>query len=129
MLYPMLMAAAIAFTPLAVSPIAPADNTTIGMTENGSCTVPDVPAVVKVAAIPDMPFIAQLQHAAGTTYVQVDIDPSGAILNASIARSSGYEALDREAISATQLSQFRPEIKDCEPVGGSYLYEVEFPSE
>jgi TonB family protein len=116
-------AVALAFTPLAGSP----DQPQLGMTDNSiSCAVPDVPATVSYAAIPEAPFVAQLQHAVGTTSVQIDIDATGAILETSVLQSSGDTLLDRAALSATNLSHFRPEIKDCAPVGGSYLYQVEF---
>jgi TonB family protein len=127
MLYPVLVAASIAFTPLALNPAAPLDRPIVGITE--SCAVPNAPAVLTNAAIPEVPFMAQLQHATGTAFVQVDIDASGTLLNASIAASSGNPLLDREALTTTQLSQFRPAIVDCVPVGGTYLYEVQFPAD
>jgi periplasmic protein TonB len=91
-----------------------------------ACSVPDRPAAVVTSAIPDYPEIARGQGAAGSALVQVEIAPSGRPANAAIARSSGNEYLDREALRVVLASRFTPAMSGCEPLAGQYLYEVEF---
>ncbi|HEX3463507.1 MAG TPA: energy transducer TonB [Candidatus Elarobacter sp.] len=92
--------------------------------ENRSCAFPQAPAAVTYAAEPDWP----LEHdvTSGTTSVKVDLTAGGTILGASVVRSSGNVWLDSAALRATRLSSFRPEIRNCSPVAGSYIYVVQF---
>lgn len=93
-----------------------------------ACTAADVPASTTNAVQPDTPALSALYHLSGTAYVQVDLDAGGAILGTSIAKTSGYYALDRAALEAARESTFQPAIHDCAPVAGSYLYVVDFPA-
>jgi TonB family protein len=94
------------------------------------CETPTAPASPIVSAVPDIPAIAySAQQVTGTTDVEVDLDPSGRILNASVLKSSGTPFLDRAAMEATRASTFRPEIRDCVTVGGSYIFIVDFPKD
>jgi TonB family protein len=61
----------------------------------------------------------------GTAIVRVDITENGTPRNATIERSSGSYLLDQAAIKTVLNQEFAPEIRDCVPVAGSYLYEVE----
>ena len=91
-----------------------------------TCSAPDQPAAVLTSAVPDYPEIARLQGAAGSALVQVEIAPSGVPQHVTIARSSGNEYLDREALRAVLASHFTPAMSDCTPSAARYLYEVEF---
>lgn len=91
-----------------------------------ACWAPDRPAAVLTSAIPDYPEMARLQRAEGTALVQVNIAASGRLENATIARSTGNEHLDREALRAVLASRFAPAVAGCQPIAGRYLYEVEF---
>jgi TonB family protein len=62
----------------------------------------------------------------GTASVQVNLSATGAVLSATIAKSTGNAALDQAALLAAKQSTYKPEIKDCVPVAGAYLYRVDF---
>lgn len=91
-----------------------------------SCATRYADAAVIDAVPPDFPPLAREMLASGTTLVKVDLAAGGALVGTSVYASSGHRALDREALAATRWSRFRPEIRDCSAVGGSYLYAVEF---
>jgi TonB family protein len=92
-----------------------------------TCVVPNVGAGTIYGAAADAPPIATTLQLSGTAYVQVDLDSAGVVQNASIAKSSGEYVLDRAAINAAKQSSFRPEVRDCAPVAGTYLFVVDFP--
>jgi TonB family protein len=92
-----------------------------------SCEVPNAPASTTYGAVPAIPVIAANLDLTGTTFVQVDVAADGTLLNATVAKPSGTPLLDRAAIQAARESSFQPEIRDCLPVAGSYLFEVDFP--
>jgi TonB family protein len=58
---------------------------------------------------------------------QVTLDSNGKVTRTMIYRSSGNPMLDQAVISAAQASTYSPELEDCHPVGGSYLYSASFP--
>lgn len=91
-----------------------------------SCAARYADASVIDAAPPDVPPLVREMYPSGTTYVKVDLGAGGAILGTSVYQSSGHRTLDLQALSAARWSTFRPEIRDCSAVGGSYLYAVEF---
>ncbi len=90
------------------------------------CDARNVPAAATYTAIAEMPPLAKTMALTGQTLVQVNIDPTGAILDTIVAKSSGTPLLDRAALAAAQASSFHPEIRDCTPVAGSYLFVVDF---
>lgn len=90
------------------------------------CANPQADAAVRTAFPPELPEIARLQGTSGTAYLKIDLTPEGALANASIIQSSGSNALDQAALTAVRESSFAPEIHDCAPVGGSYVYVVDF---
>jgi protein TonB len=118
--------AAIALMPLAAI-AAPAGGADLNSLISTSCPAPDAPAAPIVAAVPEMPMIATSLNLSGTTYVQVDLEANGAILNTSVMKSSGTPILDRAALESVRASSFRPEVRSCVAVAGSYLMEVDFP--
>lgn len=78
--------------------------------------------------MPELPFTALEDHDEfpTTTDVRVDLDATGAIIGTAVMRSSGDTLLDHAAIKAARASSFQPEVRDCTPVGGSYLFVVNF---
>jgi TonB family protein len=58
--------------------------------------------------------------------VRVDLTQTGAVRAVSIARSTGDPALDAAALEAARRSTYAPEVTDCAPQPGSYLFRVEF---
>jgi len=113
-----LAAASIQFTPLAAVASDQGDSR--------SCAIADTPASVVFAAEPIMPEIARDLWLSGTTQVRVDLDAAGAVIGASVYRSSGSWMLDAAALAATRASRFAPTVHECAPIAGSYLYTVEF---
>lgn len=98
------------------------------LTAINDCATSNRDAAVRDASVPEMPFIALLAGTTGTTLVKVDLASSGALSGATLFKSSGTNSLDRAALTATRFRSFRPEIRNCAPVAGSYLYAVEFAS-
>jgi protein TonB len=92
-----------------------------------SCAAPNVAASTVIAAMPNKPVIAENNGLTGTTFVQIDLDENGNVNGTSIAKSSGYSTLDQAALAAARESTFRPGYQDCQPLPGSYLFEVDFP--
>jgi TonB family protein len=95
------------------------------------CQEPNAPATTEFGAIPEWPAVSieEQDELTGTTYVRVDLDATGAIIGTAVAKTSGVPLLDRAAIKAARASSFQPEVRDCTPVGGSYLFVVDFPQE
>jgi periplasmic protein TonB len=110
--------------PVDVAPTAGPPAVTPAPTPKPACSAPDVPAktvVTETAVSPD--------DAAGYTgqaKVQVDLDASGNVVNASIYQSTGSMELDRAALAAARASRYAPEERDCKNVPGSYLFVVDF---
>lgn len=74
------------------------------------------PEVTKPVALPNTcrpayPREAIRYELEGETYVQLDIDASGAPTNARILRSSGWTLLDRATLDGFSLCRFRPAMK------------------
>lgn len=93
-------------------------------TPKPACSAPDIPAKTVVTATAVAP-----DDAAGYTgqaKVQVDLDASGTVVNASIYQSTGSLELDRAALAAARASRYAPEERDCKNVSGSYLFVVDF---
>lgn len=96
-----------------------------GPTTTPSCAR-DADASVLSAAPVVVPPTVELHFVKGTTWVQIDLSPAGSVTNASIYKSAGNPHLDAAALTATRLSVFRPEVRNCWRQGGSYLYAVTF---
>lgn len=91
-----------------------------------SCSTPFAPAVATdpvAATIPD-----GFEGDNAVAQIRVTLDAAGKVTEAAVFRSAGNVLLDRAAIAAARMSRYRPEIRDCEPAGGSYLFTVEFQS-
>lgn len=91
-----------------------------------TCSAPDHIANIKAAYAPAFPYIAEQEGITGSTLVHVDLAPSGAVQNATVAKSSGFASLDREALSSVRASKYEPETVSCRPVAGEYLVDVSF---
>ena len=48
------------------------------------------------------------------------------MLKASVVKSSGNAALDNAAVVAAQDSTYAPDVVDCKPVAGTYLFHADF---
>jgi protein TonB len=94
-----------------------------------ACSSPHVDARTTQKAEADYPTLAQAQGAAGTATVKVALSATGSVTGTAIYKSSGYGALDQEALKAARNSRYSPEIEDCQKVPGQYLFVVEFSSQ
>ena len=90
------------------------------------CEARSAPASATYTAAAELPPMAKTLSLSGQTLVQVNLDPNGAIIDTLVAKTSGVPLLDRAALAAAQASSFQPEIRDCSPVAGSYLFVVDF---
>jgi TonB family protein len=92
-----------------------------------ACAEPFVDAkIVGLPVEPDYPMLARNLGQTGTVHIQVAIDPTGAVVNAKIARSSGSVILDGAALTAAQKTQYAPQIFRCEAVPGTFTYRADF---
>lgn len=91
-----------------------------------ACAVPnrDPQPINKAPA--DYPDMARQQGASGEADVKVTLDPSGHVIAAVIAQSTHNPLLDSAAIAAAKQSSFSPQITNCKPVGGVYIFQVVF---
>jgi len=93
-------------------------------TPRPACATPNVAAHAIDAVTAEAPD--GLEGQAGTTQVMVTLSAGGGVVGTSIYRSAGNLLMDRAALAAARASTFAPEIRDCQPVGGSYLFTVQF---
>ncbi|MGB8205592.1 MAG: energy transducer TonB, partial [Candidatus Baltobacteraceae bacterium] len=91
-----------------------------------ACAQPHVDATVTRPVEPDYPDIARQQGATGTVQVKVTLTATGAVAGASVYRGSGNASLDNAAVKAAEQSSYTPEIEDCQPIAGSYLFRADF---
>lgn len=115
------IAPAAAVTPsVSLTPLAPRLGVVSGP---GSCeraaSLNGTPYFVK-------PTIAEEQGIGGIAQIRLDLTAGGNLSGESIYASSGNHWLDEAALTSARMTRFTPELVDCKPVGGSYLYTVEF---
>ena len=114
---------------LAVSLLAIAANVTPAAAESpvkATCSAPDHLANLKVAYAPEYPAIAKAEGIHGSTLVHVSLARSGDVKSATVAQSSGYAALDNEALVSIRSSKYEPETVSCQAVPGDYFVKVTF---
>lgn len=93
-------------------------------TPRPACSDPNVAARAIEPISPSIPDDAAGQS--GVAQVRVTLTPSGGVSQVDLYRSTGNLSLDRAAVRAARLSSYRAEIRACVPVGGSYLFTVDF---
>jgi len=91
-----------------------------------ACARPHMDARITRVVEPDYPNSAREQGATGTVLVKVSLNPSGGVKSTSIYKSSGNAELDQAALAAAHESTYSPEVEDCQPVGGTYLFRASF---
>ena len=92
--------------------------------ETGPVKIEDSDFIHKVQ--PEYPEMAKEQNIQGTVIVLITIGPSGNVVTASIAESSGNAALDKAALEAAQQSTFRPPLANGIPTTRQYKIEYDF---
>lgn len=93
-----------------------------------SCARPNVAATTLRPAAPDTPALAQQQGIAGTVQVVVSLDAQSRVVGTRI-QSSPSAVLNQAALAAARGSQFRTEIRNCDPVAADYIFSVDFTSQ
>ena len=93
-----------------------------------SCARPNVAPATLRAAAPDTPSMAQQQGISGVVQVVVSLDTQSRIVGTRV-QSSPSTLLNQAALNAARDSQFRTEIKNCEPVAADYIFTVDFTSQ
>jgi TonB family protein len=101
---------------------------TIARTPQGSgpCPVRYAQAAVLKPENPIYPGVARARGASGVTIIAVSLDPSGAVTDARVYKSSGSPDLDVAAGDAARRSIYRAEIFRCVPVSSIYLFRADF---
>jgi TonB family protein len=94
---------------------------------NNDCPIRNAPARPITFHPTELPLAPTLNGypTNGTAIVRIEITENGTPRNATIERSSGSYLLDQAAMKTVLNQEFAPEIRDCTPVAGSYLYEVD----
>ncbi len=118
--------AAPAAAPVVAATPAPTAAPTPTPTPKPQCAVPNADATTTQAVEPDYPDIARQQGAVGTTQVKVSLDATGHVLDASVNKSAGNQALDQAAMKAARASSFAPEVVNCVKTAGSYIFRADF---
>jgi TonB family protein len=59
---------------------------------------------------------------AGRASVMVSVSAAGAVTATKIRQSSGNAAFDRIAVKLAKESGYQPALRNCKPVGGTFLY-------
>jgi TonB family protein len=86
-------------------------------------------AISGAAVQPDYPAEAREAGATGVTQVKVTLNSRGAVTDAWVYKSAGNPDLDKAAILAATATKYTPEIVNCHPISGSYIYRAEFTGE
>jgi len=113
-------------TPTPSNPASAASNPNPASPTPPPCTTPHMDAMLTRTVQPKYPESAREQGATGTVQVKVSLNPSGGVISTSIYKSSGNAELDQAALVAARESTYSPEIEDCQPVGGTYLFRANF---
>ncbi|HEY0613599.1 MAG TPA: energy transducer TonB [Candidatus Elarobacter sp.] len=90
-----------------------------------SCARPNVAATTLRALEPETPPLAQQQGISGVVGVVVSLDAQSRVVAARV-QSSPSVVLNPAALAAARGSQYRTEVRNCEPVAADYLFTVEF---
>ena len=92
-----------------------------------NCASLDTPvAVVSSPAPPVIPPQARAGRVSGTTRIQVTVDPTGNVENATVLTSSGSPQLDLVALDMARGAQYTPATHACKAIAGTYSYAVKF---
>lgn len=120
-----LSAAPAAAATITISPLIVAQQQTLP-TLVTTCASPNTPAQVAGDAFFQMPTIAAEQGIAGSATVKIALNANGGLVSHEIFASSGNAWLDRAALQSARMTRFAAETRNCERVGGTYLYAVQF---
>jgi TonB family protein len=91
-----------------------------------TCASPNVPAQISGDAFFEMPSIAQAQGVSGTSTLKIQLDATGTVTSSSLFNTSGNVWLDTATYRSARMTRFTPEMHNCQRIGGTYLYAVEY---
>jgi TonB family protein len=111
-----------------VKPPAPPEPTRRPTPTPLSCARPDIPATTIRAVEPETPALAAQQGISGTVAVIVSLDAQSRVVATRIGNSPSA-ALNGAALAAARGSQFKTEVKNCEPIAADYIFSVDFTSQ
>lgn len=123
---PLVVAPATTKTP---APIATAAPTAAASAAAKPCLFHDISPAVAATADPasfSIPPEVRASKATGTAQIQVQIDPQGAVTNATVAQSSGNSGLDAVAMQMAKSATYSPALVKCKPIASNYTYSVHF---
>jgi TonB family protein len=106
--------------------VASAVPATAETTTKNVCLIRNADASMTSSYPVDPPPFAKIAGLTGTVAVQVDLDEHGTAQAAKIVASSGLPILDDAARKAALIQSYKPQIRDCEAVSGSYRVTVDF---
>lgn len=98
----------------------------ITLEPHASCQIRNAPATVPSPVLAEWPDMGYHPGATGTAVVRVDLRADGTVRDAAIVSSAGDWGLDRAARGSTMQQRYVSEIRECQPVEGSYLVEVAY---
>lgn len=98
-------------------------STHVAVLEQNGC---NKPAAIDGNPYFEMPPIAFEQGVTGTADVKIDLTSTGKLAKEELYGSSGNPWLDRAALLSARMTRFDAAVVNCEHVGGSYMYDVEF---
>ena len=93
-----------------------------------ACSAPNAPAAL-AGSPPPAPSIlpdVRARAASGITRVAVRLSPSGRVLDARVAASSGSPSLDVAAVSMAKAATYAPAYVKCKAVVGAYTFSVKW---
>lgn len=93
---------------------------------SGAEREPDRRPSIAYAPPPEYPTVARRNQWEGTVLVSIRVTASGSVAEASVAKSSGYDALDAAAVAAVYRWQFNPASRDGQPVSGRVKVPINF---
>ncbi len=91
-----------------------------------SCATPHTDAALAGTPFFEMPQLAEEMGNRGSSVVEIDLLPSGALNHYALEQSSGNFALDDSALRTARMTKYQPETRDCVTIAGSYLLVVDF---
>ena len=86
----------------------------------------DTPPEMTLQAVPKYPDEAKENGIEGIVWVKALIDTTGKVREAQVAKSSGHDILDKEALKAAYLCNYMPGMQEDRPVAVWVTYKIEF---
>jgi TonB family protein len=121
--------AAYAATRISYSTLVPVTANTVAFAPNpGGCPDPDSNARVTDPYQAQWLKLVAMQTNHSDVQIQIDLDSVGNLLDASVAKSSGYTFLDQQALIAARNSKYAPEVRNCNSFKRSYFVDISFDS-